>query len=114
MVVLVTNVRILVETCTLNRISALMIFLSFFFWLGFTAYFAGFLTGAVLSTDLYGVIPRLFGNPTTYILVLLTLAAANLPDMQLKALEEMFRPTGLQDVQKQMLNLEGQESAEES
>jgi len=105
MVILVTNLKVFVETYDLTWLTWFGLVFSLFWWFAFEGYFSG-LHGAVSTTELHGTMTRLFGCPMLYIIMFVTTITSMLWDIQAKAIETVWFPNVLHRVQEEMA-LEG-------
>ncbi|CAE7893903.1 ALA6, partial [Symbiodinium sp. KB8] len=83
LVCLVTNLTVVLETCYLNWIVGLGLFLSLLAWIVFQGYISG-LHGVVVTSEFYGSMQRLLGCPMIYLLVLTSTAMALMADIHTK------------------------------
>jgi len=103
LVTVVVNLRALLETFYITKITAFGLFFSFFFWVMQQGYLSGFLTGTIVSCDLYGSTQRLLGSPMVYLVVLTSVCLALGVDMQCKGIRCSLYPSTLHKVQEQVL-----------
>mmetsp|Transcript_23186 Transcript_23186/g.55065 ORF Transcript_23186/g.55065 Transcript_23186/m.55065 type:complete len:1122 (+) Transcript_23186:81-3446(+) len=102
LVCLVTNLTVVLETCYLNWIVGLGLFLSLLAWIVFQGYISG-LHGVVVTSEFYGSMQRLLGCPMIYLLVLTSTAMALMADIHTKGIKCSFFPTVLHQVQAKVL-----------
>jgi len=106
LVCLVTNLTVVLETCYLNWIVGLGLFLSLLAWIVFQGYISG-LHGVVVTSEFYGSMQRLLGCPMIYLLVLTSTAMALMADIHTKGIKCSFFPTVLHQVQAKVLASRG-------
>merc|ERR1719162_373792 len=97
-VCLVVNLVVVLETCLMNWITALGLFLSFIAWLGMQV--------LEMESAYVGSTARLFGSPMLWLVALTTTALSLTLDLQMKGIRCNFFPTELQKVQSYILGEE--------
>mmetsp|Transcript_95551 Transcript_95551/g.213764 ORF Transcript_95551/g.213764 Transcript_95551/m.213764 type:complete len:1141 (+) Transcript_95551:64-3486(+) len=102
-VVIVVNIRAVMEMYYLSWITVVSICGSAFFWFMEHGYLSGFLTGSVVTSELHGSTQRILSSPTIWIMILATTALSLAVDMHAKGIQCAFFPSVTHEVQAKYL-----------
>jgi phospholipid-translocating ATPase len=102
-VVIVVNLRCVMETTFVTWMTWFGVLFSMFFWLVMQAYFSGGATGSVVTSELHGTTQRIFGCPMIWMVVFTVTVVSLTPDVQWKGVRGILFPSVLHKVQEEVL-----------
>jgi phospholipid-translocating ATPase len=103
LVTVVVNLMVVLETCYLNWVTAFGLVVSSVGWIGGHGILSGVVTGAVFMPELHGSTQRMFGCPMIWLVMIVSVSLALLPDLQVKGIRCIFFPSILHQVQEKAM-----------